>query len=240
MSHVSVIESLCDSHCPIFVEKPLAPSLEDVRKLEQRAGDRIFVMQKWRYHPGIEELSRLASSKEFGLLKSACSRRVQWSHPHKDVDASWILAPHDMAIIQHIFGKIPEVRFGYGEKVGNRMESLIAVLGKDPSAVIEVSSLRPKTVRLVVVRFEGAIASLNDPLADHIEIKRIDMETGAIAESSEIRSISTEFPLLRELKVFLDFLNGGPPPPTDIQSEISIIKSITEARRLAESNSSAG
>ena len=61
-----VIEQWINRGVPVFVEKPLTNDLAVARRIVDSAGDRVFVMDKWRYHPGIEELRHTADSGELG------------------------------------------------------------------------------------------------------------------------------------------------------------------------------
>ena len=89
-SHAAVIEELLPSEKPIFVEKPMTNDVGAARSLVERAAKRIFVMDKWRYHPGVEALAA--------------------ANPLKDVDAIWILLPHHLAITYEILGYLPAVK----------------------------------------------------------------------------------------------------------------------------------
>src|SRR5689334_13040946 len=55
-THAAMIERLLSRGVPLFVEKPLTADPVAARDLARRAGGRLFVMDKWRYHPGIEAL----------------------------------------------------------------------------------------------------------------------------------------------------------------------------------------
>src|SRR5689334_12804892 len=67
-THFEVISQLIEffPHTPIFSEKPLTPSLTQAQQLAERAGDHLFVMHKWRYHPGILALAELAKKEKLG------------------------------------------------------------------------------------------------------------------------------------------------------------------------------
>src|SRR5712691_7004904 len=52
-THEAVIERLLPYGAPLFVEKPLTADPVAARNLARRVGGRLFVMDKWRYHPGI-------------------------------------------------------------------------------------------------------------------------------------------------------------------------------------------
>ena len=53
---------------------------------------------------------------------------------------------------------------------------------------------------------------LDEGFANHIKIARGAGMTGGDATEVERVAISEELPLLRELRAFLDYLDGGPPP----------------------------
>ncbi len=112
--HHEAVSALLAFGRPVFVEKPLTNDLDSARDLESRATGRIFVMDKWRYHPGVEALRDLARSQELGPVRYIQTLRLGWSNPH-EVDASWILLPHDLAITLEILGYIPDPVSAFAE-----------------------------------------------------------------------------------------------------------------------------
>lgn len=108
LAHPEVVESVLGLGVPIFVEKPLAADPTWAETIVARAGDRVFVMDKWRYHPGIESLRDIARSEELGAVVALETVRTGWGNPNDDVDGVWHLAPHDLSIVNEILGYIPE------------------------------------------------------------------------------------------------------------------------------------
>ena len=98
-THARVVEELLAGGMPVFVEKPLTDDPAGARALADAAPERLFVMHKWRYHPGIEALAAIASSGELGPVAAVRTSRVGWGNPHGDVDGVWMLAPHDISIV---------------------------------------------------------------------------------------------------------------------------------------------
>jgi predicted dehydrogenase len=109
MWHADVIRRLAPRDIPIFVEKPMTPDAEEARRLAATLPGRLFVMDKWRYHPGIEALRDIARSGEMGRVIGLSTWRLDWGSPHADVDAVWILAPHDLSIALEILGTSPSL-----------------------------------------------------------------------------------------------------------------------------------
>ncbi len=64
--HAQILFTLVATGKPIFVEKPFATDTDACRTLVDAAGERIFVMDKWRYHPGIDKLTELVRSGTLG------------------------------------------------------------------------------------------------------------------------------------------------------------------------------
>lgn len=230
--HAHVVEQILDRERPIFVEKPMTDDPEAAERLVEKAGERIFVMNKWCYHGGIEALAQIARSKELGEPRGIQTARWQCGQPHDDVNAVWILMPHDLSIIQHILGYLPPVRAAYGEGVHGVMDSVVAILGDSPQSVVQVSSLWPVYGRMVRVLFEGGIASLVDSMDDHIVIHRL--EGRRLSEKRrEERRIDTDLPLRKELSAFVNFLDGGPQPHSSAADGAAVVRAISEIHHLA-------
>ena len=109
-THAGLIEALLPRCVPVFIEKPFTNDAEAAARLAAAAPERLFVMDKWRYHPGVEALRDIARSEELGPPVGLRTTRVQWTASHADTDVAWHLAPHDVAIALKVLGAIPEPR----------------------------------------------------------------------------------------------------------------------------------
>jgi predicted dehydrogenase len=230
-AHAMVVGQLLPRRIPIYVEKPLAPNADDAEQLAQTAGDRVFVMEKWRYHPAIEALAGIATSGELGRIVGIETTRKGWDPPHADVDAIWVLLPHDLSIVRHILGGLPVPTAARADVAGSRPTGLFGLLGLDPWVRVDVSSRTPVRVRNVTLRCEGGIASMQDPYADHIEVFTGDPDGGEPPVT--IRHVSTELPLVRELRAFVAHVRGGPPPLSSATEGAEVCRTIATLRQLA-------
>jgi predicted dehydrogenase len=219
---------------PIFVEKPLTNDVAAAERIVAAAAERVFVMDKWRYHPGVEELARLARSGAFGAVRAIRSYRLGWGNPHQDVDAIWILLPHDLSIVAEILGHLPAPRQAVapsGVEAGSDLWCLLQDEG-GPEVTCEVSALHPVNRRSVVVIGETGSGQLADSYDDRIVLAgRVD----GVEVSGESRfvHVGDELPLERELRAFLDHLRGGPPPRSSAREGLATVRAIGELRRLA-------
>jgi predicted dehydrogenase len=236
-THAGVVEEALALDVPVYVEKPLTADLASARRLAAAAPDRLFVMDKWRYHPGVRELARIARSGELGGVVGIHSRRVTLGHRYSDVDTVWIHAPHDLAIALEILGELPAPRGAVPELVGGELAGLTAILGEAPWVVIEVSTLAPAHRRELRLVCEGGVAQLDGGYAESVVIGR----AGAIdADSVEHRPVEGELPLLAELRAFVEHLRGGPPPLSSAADAVAIVETVEETIALARSGEVAG
>lgn len=232
-THASVIEELLTRGVPIFSEKPLTADPESAERLAAQARDRLFVMDKWRYHPGVEMLGEIARAGELGPVIGLRTTRVGWGHQHADVDGIWTLAPHDLSIALQVMGTIPVPIGAVAEQVGGVPTGLTALLGKSPWLSIEVSVRSPQRRREISLHCRDGIAVLNDAERDRVLVTRNGNMSGGVPPSPEIRRISTELPLRRELRAYLDYLAGGPPPVSSAAEGVAIVKALKELRVLS-------
>jgi predicted dehydrogenase len=236
-THAEVIEEALALGVPVFVEKPLTADVASARRLAEAAPDRLFVMDKWRYHPGVEELARIARSGELGAVVGIHTRRVTLGHRYSDVDTVWIHAPHDLAIALEILGEVPAPRQAAPELVGGELAGLTAICGEAPWLVIEVSTLAPAHRRELRLVCEGGVAQLDGGYAEAVVVGR----AGAIeADSVEHRPVAGEMPLLAELRAFVEHLRGGPPPLSSAAEGVAIVEAVESMIGLARSGEAAG
>ena len=231
VTHAEVTEQLIPYGVPIYVEKPLTCDATAARHLAELAPDRLFVMHKWRYHPGIELLGEIARSGELGPVVGLRTVRVGWGNPHHDVDGVWILVPHDLSIALEILGEIPEPRSAVAEIVGGKWSGIVGLLGDKPWFALESSTAHPIQRREIRLVCREGVATLADSYADHVLVTRGEPDAGTRDE--EARPISTEFPLLRELRAFLEHLDGGPPPKSSAAEAVADVNAVELLRDLA-------
>ncbi len=226
-THADVVAAALDLDVPVFVEKPLTDDPVSARLLCARAPERLFVMEKWRYHPGIEAMAAMRSSGEFGRLRTIHSTRLSWGHDHDDVDGIWILLPHDLSIIREIAGRLPSAIAAVGHVSSPQDAHLIGLLGPDPFAMVEASSISLVRERRVIAEFEEAVVMLADSMAAGLQVRRI-----ATGEESFV-PLPADMPLEKELRAFVGFLRGGAPPRSSAPEATETVERISELRALA-------
>jgi predicted dehydrogenase len=232
-THAAVIEALLPAGIPIFTEKPLTADRDSAWSLAERAGDRLFVMDKWRYHPGVEMLRDIARGQELGPVRGLRTTRLGWGNPHLDVDGVWILAPHDLSIGLEVLGSLPPPRHAVAEHEGDLLHGLLAHLGDDPWLTLDVSVRSPQRRREVQLQCRDGVAVLADGLADCIQVTRTTDRRMTQDRQDERRPISTDMPLARELRAFVGHLQGGPPPRSTAAEGAAIVDCLSTLREMA-------
>ena len=237
--HFAVIRQLTATGKPIFVEKPMCPSVGQLEALREY-DSQLFVMHKRRYHGGISKLAELAAERTLGNVLSIQCQRGEWGVTHTDVDATWILMPHDLSIGAHLLGALPEPRFASGLKREepdlsgeDYFYELRGALGETSLEVyFEVSFRDTRCTRCITVLFDEGAAYLEHPMADHLATRRVP-KLGQKGGQVEQMAIDTEMPLLKELRAFVRYLEGGDPPMSSFAFELELIKAIDALRAMA-------
>ena len=71
-----------------------------------------------------------------------------------------------------------------------------------------------------------------DAYSDHVLVVRGELQ-GDVTRTEEQRTISTEMPLERELRAFLEHLRGGPPPLSSAAEAAAEVAAIGKLRELS-------
>lgn len=225
-THADVLDEALHHDVPVFVEKPLCDDPADADRLAALAPGRLFVMDKWRYHPAILKLAELAGSGSLGRLRGLRTIRVQPDNRHEE-DATWVLAPHDLAIALEVLGEVPRPTAAAGVWDGERLVTLHATLESDRGwHVSEISERATRVERRVELHCEEGVAVLEGAWDEHVVIHKPD---GA----SERVEASGELPLLAELRAFVGHVAGADAPRSSVAEGAAMVRTIAALRSLA-------
>jgi predicted dehydrogenase len=228
--HADAIRASARLGCPIFCEKALVtdPSVET--ELVALCGERLFVMHKWRWHPGIEALCELAREGVLGEVHAVRSSRLGWGPFHEGVDGIDTLAPHDLSIVLAVLGSLPPVTAARGTRSAEGWCEFSALLAGDgPHAALECSTVSATRLRRVEVTGTLGSAVLPDTEAPAVELLLYGGDLGAEPDRREI-PLAREWPLLRELRDFVDHCVGGPPPRAPAAEGFEVVRRIADLR----------
>jgi predicted dehydrogenase len=232
-THTEVVSTLLRRSWPLLVEKPLTTDVAEAERLAELGRDRLFVGHTWRYHPGVQRLGEIARSGELGPVLGVRSTRTNWTSPRTDVDSIWNLAPHDLTLAIEILGAIPPPRAALAELHDGRAVGMTALLGDAPWLVFDVSNRYRDKRREVRVHGRDGVAVMADPDGGRIEVTRGD-RTSPLSAARRVEEVSAaESALTRELRAFLAFVAGGPPPKTTAAEGVEVVRIVARLRQLA-------
>ena len=233
-THAQVLDALIPTGRPIYVEKPMTADVASARRLAAAAPDRLFVMDKWRYHPAIEAMRREAAAGALGQVLSIKTSRWQWSSPHLDVSPLWILAPHDLSIALHILGRIPPLRDAFAVAPGRPDLGLSARLGDaDTHVLVDIGVVSAEHRRRCLLVGTKATLELTDAYDDRLLVRR--GAPGDPAAIAEVQPVGAEMPLQAELRAFLAHVRGeGPPPMSSAAEGLAVVERLAEIEAALE------
>jgi predicted dehydrogenase len=229
-THAIVIEELLERGVPVFTEKPLTTDPDVAAGLAKAAPDTLFVMDKWRYHPGVVEIAAIARERRLGSVSGLTTTRIGWGVAHDDVSPVWVLAPHDLSIALEVMGAVPDPRAAVAEIAAGSVVGLSALLdGPGYWQSFVVTARSPERSRRVELHCDEGVVVLADAWDEHVTVYR----SGASEPEPERMETPGELPLLAQLRAFVAHLGGGPPPRSSAADGAAIVAALDELHRLA-------
>jgi predicted dehydrogenase len=143
----------------ILVEKPLARSVEEARKIGEKAFEKNLVAMvghTFLFNAAVGYVKQLIDSGELGNIRYIYSQRLNLGRIRSDVDALWNFAPHDISIIQYWLGNptpLSVVNRGI-DYIQNGINDVVFMNIIYPGKImanIHVSWLDPRRVRSMTV-----------------------------------------------------------------------------------------
>ena len=229
-THAAVIDEALALDVPVFVEKPLCPDPAEARRLAAAANERLFVMDKWRYHPGVARLAEIARDGRLGDVSGLRTVRVGWGKAHTVADTAWHLAPHDLSIALEVLGEVPQPQQAVAQVAAGRVLALHGLLTAGGAwHALEVSERAPVSERRIELHCADGVAVLGGGWDEHVSVYRAN---GGPAPREERIDARGELPLLAELRAFVDHLRGGPAPRSSAAEGAAVVEAIAKLRQL--------
>jgi predicted dehydrogenase len=95
----------------VLVEKPFAASTAECEELIELADSRgltLMVGHTFIYSASIRMIKRIIDSGDLGEIRYINCQRLNLGLFQKDINVVWDLAPHDISIILHLVGRMPD------------------------------------------------------------------------------------------------------------------------------------
>jgi predicted dehydrogenase len=238
----------------VFVEKPMATKIEEVKKLSELANDRKLTLMSghtFLYNDAVRFVKEKIDKGELGDIRYIYSQRLNLGRIRSDVDALWNFAPHDVSIVQYWLGEqepIEITRSGMGFIQNGINDVVFLNLRYESTLVnIHVSWLDPLKTRKMVVVGSKKMIVYDDVAEDKITIydKGIDKYSN-LGENMDfdnksntsfhlrsgdvwIPKITYKEPLRTEAKHFISCIATGQEPLSGSRHSINVVRILEQA-----------
>jgi predicted dehydrogenase len=207
----------------VLVEKPLTVDARSAGELIElaKAFDRVLLTgHTFLYNNGVRQVKSLIEGGALGELYYCYATRTNMGPFRSDVNALWDLAPHDIAIFNHLLDDLPDWVSAVGDRVlGNGREDVGFITLAYPNGKvghIHVSWADPHKVRECVVVGSDCRIAFNDlepvervrvfergvkvdpgdgvtTFGEHLQVRMGDITSPALAVSEPLKYLCGHF-----------------------------------------------
>jgi predicted dehydrogenase len=226
----------------VFVEKPLALTLEDalvIQATADQSSNILMVGHLLEYHPALVKLRSLVKNGKIGQLRYLYSNRLSFGKVRTEENVLWSFAPHDICNILGFVGKLPITVQAVGSACLGEVADFCLVnleFEQNLKAHIFTSWLHPfKEHRLVVVGESGTLVfddvSIDEKLVLYDQQAELKNNIPVLKKHSQtVIPIDTGEPLKLECQHFLSCVENRQTPLTDIQNGINVLTVLQSAQ----------
>jgi predicted dehydrogenase len=257
-SHFYLAKQVLAAGKHVFVEKPLATSVEEVDELARWAARRDLVVMTGHtfvYNSAVRYVKKLIDSGELGELRYMYSQRLNLGRIRPDIDALWNFAPHDISIIQYWLGNREPISIGCQGMayMQDGIDDVVFLSLEYPGKIIaniHVSWLDPQKVRKMIIVGSRKMVVYDDIAEHKIVIYDKGIDRRAILgenmdfdnprplqfhyRSGDILIPQVKFtePLHVEAEHFADCIRNSRKPLTGLEHARTVVSILERARPL--------
>ena len=229
--HTQVGMDVLEAGAHVLMEKPIAASVEESRRLIDKArleNRQLMVGHIVRFNPAMQVLKQKLQEGALGrIFQVFCRRAGPFPARIRDVGVVVDLAPHDVDVMRFLTGSTPTRVYAETERrIHTDHEDLIWGLLRFSDGVVgslEINWLTPTKIREVLVLGERGLFRVDDLTQDlyfyeNAQAKDVQWTTLAalkgVSEGSMTRYPLQRYePLKAELQAFLQAVKEGTPVP---------------------------
>lgn len=228
----------------VLVEKPMAASAAECAELiatARAAGITLMAGHTYHYSEAVRRMFAIIESGEIGEVRHINCQRLNLGLFQQDINVAWDLAPHDLAIILRVMGRMPETVNCQGNAhVNPGIEDVTNISLRFPGggfATIQSSWLEPRKVRqTTIVGSRGMI--VHDDLQPNEKLRVYDVRVDCpphydnFAEfqysyhygECRIPHLGQREPLAVMCGHFIDCVRGGCEPLTPGEAGMEVVR----------------
>jgi predicted dehydrogenase len=254
-THATLACRVLDAGKHVFVEKPLALTAADARRvtdLAERTGRVAMVDHLLVYHPGLQAVKNLVTSGQLGdEIYYMYGNRQNLGIVRPDENALWSLGPHDISVMIWLAGERPVEVAAWGQSyLQEGVEDVVFGNLRFPSGVtghLHLSWLDPHKMRKMTVIGSERMVVFDDMETERkvtIYNKGPVPRTATYGEYIQVRSgdihipkVDGTEPLRLVCQHFVDCVATGAAPQSDAAAGLAVVE-VLEA--MTESLGNAG
>jgi predicted dehydrogenase len=250
-THAELALAALEAGKHVLVEKPMAASAAAAAEMVRRAdelGLTLMVDHVFIYSPPVRKIKELIDSGRLGDVYYVDSVRINLGLFQNDVNVLWDLAPHDLSIVDYLFGRLPKSLAATGvSHTGSELED-VAYLNLDfgDSLIVtcHVNWLSPVKLRHVIVGGSKQSIVYNDlDMAEPLKVydRGIEIDSSLEARRGALVSYRTgdiwsphlprEEPLQNLVRHFAECIDQRKRPITDGQAGLRVVRILEAAQR---------
>jgi UDP-N-acetylglucosamine 3-dehydrogenase len=209
-THKDVADKAIEAGKDVFIEKPLASTSQEARKLlsfAKRRRVRVAVGFVERYNPAVGYIKKLIDKKELGKIILITARRVtRWPIRIGDVGVTKDSAIHDIDVMRYLVGGNVKTVYARVGRLVHRFEDFSEMLlnfSGGEVGFIDANWLTPRKIRKLTITGSEATATI-----DYVTQETVIEDS----KRSIVPRIKFEEPLRLELKNFVQSILSGKQP----------------------------
>jgi len=250
--HYSVAMAALQRDKHVLVEKPLARTVSEARRLCDEADGRgrvLMVGHTFLYSATVRRIKSMIDAGDLGDIRYVFMRRLNLGIVRHDVDALWNLAPHDLSILNYwldlpvrevsaighsyLQPGIADVVFAHLTYEGN-VAGHIQVSWLDPSKVRQATVVGSRRMLLyddmstdarIIVYDKGIdVGNLNDNLGRFETYAQHQFTVRA--GDAWLPKVDFSEPLVEEITDFVDSISSGRRPLASAASGLAVVEQL--------------
>ena len=254
-THFSLGEFFLTAGKHVFIEKPLARTVQECQRLIEMAERNKLVLMVghvFEYNAAVQRIKQYIDDGELGKLFYMYSQRVNLGRIQNDVNALWSFAPHDISIMNYWLGQEPVSVTARGfSYLNNGIEDVVFMTvgyAGGVGAHLHLGWLDPRKVRLMTLVgskkmlvyddvaldakiqiYDKGIVQLHDYLEspDSFAEFQLQIRTGDLV----IPTLPFNEPLQTECQHFIDCVRNGEHPLTDGANGLRVVRVLEGAEQ---------
>jgi predicted dehydrogenase len=253
-THAALARRVLEAGKHVFVEKPLAQSVDDAEEVVAAAhvsGRTLMVGHLLEYHPGLERLKELVDSRELGKVHYIYGNRLNLGKLRADENALWSLGAHDVSVLLWLTEEEPIECHAHGESyMREGIEDVVFCYLRFPSGLaahLHLSWLDPHKERRFTVVGSRRMATFDDMAIEQkltVYDKGFDQQGFEgygeyIARSGDVWSpqIPNDEPLRIECHHFVEQVVNTGRPRSDGQAGLRVVRVLEALQESLEKTS---